>query len=257
MPTISSISGKAFANITHVNSVAVGSIASISSATVPSSGTDWISTIYDFNSEKPQTSAGSDWAPSTSYAADGWLNGNSSGNGSQFRSGTNSKGVNCDRGTTPSGSTGPNGGMTSPTDGTIDSATGQRYLYKEASSRRNGYDHIARTPGYNFSTLMNSTSNNLRLVFGYHAYGSNITPDIYEVWVDTTTTTTTASATLVATLTASGNTMQSGSVAYTIVNIDLNAYRTINSTHYFWLNLPAATGYRADTAIDSVYFEEY
>jgi hypothetical protein len=51
--------------------------------------------------------------------------------------------------------------------------------------------------------------------------------------------------------------MASGDIAYTIVDIDLNAYRTVNATHYFWINIPVMTGFRADVAIDSVYFEEY
>ena len=93
--------------------------------------------------------------------------------------------------------------------------------------------------------------------FGYQAYGSNITPDIYNIYVDTATTTNVASATLVATLAASGNTMADGTKPYIIVDIDLNAYRTVNATHYFWINLPVGTSFRCDTAIDSVYFEEY
>jgi len=257
MGTISSISGKAFTAANSISGIAEGSIASLSSQSVPSGGSNWISTIYDFNSETVQTGPANDWSPSASYAADGWVNGNSSVDGATFRSGTSSKGMNCDSGTTPSSNTGPNGGMTSYTDGTIDNATDQRYLYKEGSSTRNLYDHVARTPGYNFSTLMNSTANNLRMRFGYQAYGANITPDIYNIYVATTTTTNVASATLVATLAASGNTMASGAIAYTIVDIDLNAYRTVDATHYFWINLPVASSYRCDTAIDSVYFEEY
>ena len=93
--------------------------------------------------------------------------------------------------------------------------------------------------------------------FGYQAYGSNITPTIYNIYVDTATTSNTSSASLVATLASSGNTMASGDIAYTIVDIDLNAYRTVNATHYFWINIPVMTGFRSDVAIDSVYFEEY
>ena len=257
MGTISKITGQAFTAASSVSAIAKASIASVSTQTAPSSGTNWISTIYDFNTQTQQTGATLDWVPDAAYTADGWLNGNSSVNGTEFRSGTSSKGLNCDYGTTPSNSTGPNGGRTSYTDGTIDTATTQRYLYKEGTSGRNAFDHVGRTPGYNFSTLMNSTANSLRMRFGYQAYGANITPDIYNIYVATTTTTNVASATLVATLAASGNTMANGSIAYTIVDIDLNAYRTVNATHYFWINLPVGTSYQCDTAIDSVYFEEY
>lgn len=257
MGTISTIAGQAFTAISTLSGIAKASIASVASQTAPASGSKWISTIYDFNTQNAQTSPTGNWVPDAAYAADGWVNGNASVTGTVFRAGTSSKGLNCDFGTTPSGSTGPNGGMTSYTDGTIDTATTQRYLYKEASSSRNLYDHVARTPGYNFSTLMNSTANGLRLRFGYQAFGSNITPTIYNVYVATTTTTTVATSTLVATLAASGNTMASGAIAYTIVDIDLNAYRAVNATHYFWINLPVGTSFRCDTAIDSVYFEEY
>lgn len=257
MGTISTITGQAFSSVTSLSGIAQASIASLSSQTAPAGGSNWISTIYDFNSEIQYPSPTVEWIPSSSYASDGWVNGNSSVDGSQFRSGTNSKGLNSDYGTTPSSSTGANGGMTSYTDGTIDSASGQRYLYKESSSSRNLYDHVGRTPGYNFSTLMNSTANNLRMRFGYQAYGANITPNIYNIYVATTTTTNVSSATLVATLAASGNTMASGAIAYTIVDIDLNSYRTVDATHYFWINLPVGTSYRCDTCIDSVYFEEY
>lgn len=147
--------------------------------------------------------------------------------------------------------------MTSYTDGTIDSATSQRYLYKEGSSGKSSFDHVGRTPGYNFSALMSSQANGLRMRFGYQAFGSNITPTIYNVYVATTTTTTVAASTLLATLASSGNTMADGAQPYIIVDIDLNAYRTVNATHYFWINLPAGTSFRCDTAIDSVYFEEF
>jgi len=256
---IDKINATAWANIASVTGVAKASIANFGGVSAPAGGggggTPWVSTVYDFNGQSTQTSTG--WVPNTAYAADGWVNGNSSVNGTSFRSGTTSQGLNCDSGTTPSSRTGPGGGMTSPTDGTIDSASGQKFLYKEASSGRSGWDHVGRTPGYNFSTLMTSTSNNLRLVFGYHAYGSNITTNIYNIYTDTATTTNTSSATLLSTLAASGNTMSSSNASYVIKSIDLNAYRTVNSTHYFWINLPIVSSYRGDIAIDSVYFEEY
>ena len=251
------MSGQTFTASSAVSGIAKASIASLSSQTAPASGSNWISTIYDFNTQTAATSASADWVPDAAYAADGWLNGNASVNGTSWNPARSSKGLNCDYGTTPSGATGPNGGMTSYTDGTIDTATTQRYLYKEGSSSYYDYEHVVRTPGYNFSTLMNSTANNLRMRFGYQAYGANITPNIWIVYVATTTTSNAASATGIDYMGASGNTMASGAVAYTIVDIDLNAYRTINAIHYFWIILPKGNGFRCDTAIDSVYFEEY
>ena len=113
--------------ITSVDNFAKANIASIDDIAVPSTGTTWRSTIYDFNTQATNTNAGADWAPSAAYATDGWLNGVPAVNGTTWTAGVSTKGWNCDFGTTPSSLTGPNGGMASVTNGTPDAASSQRY----------------------------------------------------------------------------------------------------------------------------------
>tara|TARA_Y100000385_G_C12881960_1_gene546134 strand:- start:41 stop:781 length:741 start_codon:yes stop_codon:yes gene_type:complete len=224
-----------------------------------SGGALFQSTIYDFNSEAINT--GNGWSPSTAYAADGWVNGTSAVNGTQWSSGTNTQGINSKSSSTSSSNTGPAGGMTSVTNGTPSTSSSQKYLYKETSANRHYLDHLARTPGYNFSTLMSDTTNDLRMVFWYHAYGATTwNNDLYTIYTDTATTSNSTTATQLQTLGHSGNLMSQSTDAYIIQYVDLNSYRTINSTHYFYILLnsqTAGTGYRHDIAIDTVYFEEY
>jgi hypothetical protein len=247
--------------VTAVDNIAKANIASITDIDVPSSGPLYRSTIYNFNGETAQTNPASDWAPSAAYAADGWVNGVSAVNGTTWTAGVSVKGFNCDFGTTPSTFTGPAGGMTSTTNGTPTAVSTERYVYKETSSSRNLWDHIVRTPGYNFSTLMTSTANNLRMVMWYHAYGNTTwSGDLFNVYVDTALTSNAVAATNLYSLPAAGNTMAGEASPYIVQNIDLNSYRTIPATYYFYILLnPQSTGtsYRHDIAIDTVYFEEY
>ena len=247
--------------VTSVDNIAKASIASIDNIAVPSSGPLYRSNIYDFNTQTANTNAAGDWAPSAAYTTDGWLNGLNAVNGTTWTVGTSVKGLNCDFGTTPSTFTGPAGGMTSTTNGTPTAVSTQRYLYKETSSSRNLWDHVLRTPGYNFSTLMTSTSNNLRMVMWYHAYGNTTwSGDLFTVYVDTALTSNDVAATTLYSLPAAGNTMAGEASPYIVQNIDLNSYRTIPATYYFYILLnpqPTGTSYRHDIAIDTVYFEEY
>ena len=261
MADITDINGVALSGITDINGVAKANISDINGVDIPS-GSLYQSTIYTFDGETAVTDGTSEWSPSTSLANDGWVNGNSSVNGSKFRVGSvSSKGWNLTSGATASGGTGPNGAMTAYNNPAVDSSSSKKYLYREASNNRYIYDFVARTPGYNFSQLMRDTSNNLRLKFGYHAYGSSISDGIYQVYIDTATTTNTNNGTVLQTLYASGNKMSSGSDDFVIVSVDLNSYRTVDATHYLWLNGTPTYGgsrqYQGDTAIDSVYIEEY
>ena len=243
--------------LTSVNNILKANITAIDNIAVPSGGPLWRSTIWDFDTQPTQTNPANDWAPSSAYTADGWVNGQPAINGTQWTTGRSAKGMNADSATTPSGTTGPNGGMTAYNNGTIDASTTKRYLYKECTSGYNAYDHVVRLPGFNFSSVMSSTANNLRLVFWYHAYGSDITPTIYNLWHDTSTTSNANVGTLLNSLPSSGNTMISGAVPYIIQPISLNAYRTSGVVDYFYIQIPNMTSFRGDVAIDSVYFEEY
>lgn len=247
--------------IASVQNIAKANIASIDNIAVPSSGTNWRSTIYDFNGQTRNVQSSQDWAVNAAYQADGWGNGTSVINGTQWNTGTSAKGFNSNYASTPSGQTGPSGGMTSTTNGTPNSSTSQRYIYKETSGNRNLYDMVCRTPGYNFSTLMNNTSNNLRMVLWYHAYGNTTwSGDLYQIWSDTGLTGNASISTLITSLPPTGNLMSATNDPYLIQYIDLNAYRTAPATYNFFIVLPpqpTGTSYRHDVAIDTVYFEEY
>lgn len=248
--------------ITSVDDIAKANIASIDDIAVPAGPTpNWRSTIYTFDGQTAQTNASQDWAPDASYTADGWLNGLACINGSQWQPGINAKGWNCDFGTTPSSQTGPGGAMTDFQNGTITTISSRKYVYKEASSGFNTYDHVCRTPGYNFSTLMSNTSNNLRMVIWHHAYTTQGWQDpLFEVFANTSTTTTRATSTFVFDLPVAGNTMTGFTDPWRINYVDLNGYRTANQTYYFWINMPrqtVGTVWAHDMALDSIYFEEY
>ena len=255
---IGKISGTSWANVAKVDATAKADVGKFAGVAAPSTGTAWASTIYTFDNQTNDNQNG--WTPggtNPNYATDGWANGATGISGARWESARTSQGMNMDSGGTGSSGTGPNGGMTSYTNGTPDGANTKRYMYKEASGSRRGFDHVVRTPGYNFSSLMSNTSNNLKMVFWYHAFGSNIVNDIYSLWTDTATTSNATQATNLVTLPASGNTMPNGAASYVIQEIDLNAYRTLNQTNYFWLVIGVMNGFRGDVALDSVYWEEY
>lgn len=256
---IDKISGTLWSAMSKVSPTPHSNISKVSGVAAPSTGTPWSSTIYTFDNQTNDTTT-TGWVPggtNPNYATDGWLNGTNCVNGSVWKAGHALNGLQMDSGGTASSSTGPAGGMTSETDGTPDSAANKRYMYKESSGFLRTYDTVVRTPGYNFSQLMNNTGANLRMVLWYHAYGSNIVNNIYEVWTDTATTTNQASAANIKTLAAAGNTMSATTNPYAIQYIDLNSYRTLNQTNYFWIVIGQMTGFRGDVAIDTVYFEEY
>lgn len=257
---IDKISGTSWANLSKVNATSKANIGQFSGVAAPSTGTPWSSTIYTFDNQTNNTTT-SGWIPggtNPNYATDGWLNGTNCVNGTFWSTlGISLNGLQMDSGGTGSTGTGPAGGMTSETNGTPDSAVGKRYMYKETSGARRNYDTVVRTPGYNFSQLMNNTGANLRMVLWYHAYGSSIVNDIYRVYTDTATTTTQSASTNIKTLAAAGNTMSATTDPYLIQYIDLNAYRTLNQTNYFWIFIGQMSSFRGDVAIDTVYFEEY
>jgi len=86
------------------------------------------------------------------------------------------RGWGIDTGTTPSGGTGPYGGLSGSTsnnfaNGATNASTTNKYLYTETSSSNNGLHHIFRTPQLTLSASPYSGSDKLFLEFWLYASG--------------------------------------------------------------------------------------
>ncbi len=207
-----------------------------------SNPTNLYAVTYDFSGQTAQETTG-DWSPKAGTEMEDWVNGTSVVNGTYWTSTKKVKGWNLsnqtDGNATISGSTGPNSGY--------NGSTG--FMYTEVTSSRHTYVFVCRTPAFNFSTLMEDTSNNLKLKFRVHAYGSQI-GDLF-INISTNSKTTHSSSTNLASYTSfsgfSGHTS-----AWQEKEISLNSYRTVNSNHYIYFASYNATGFRGDLSVDYV-----
>jgi hypothetical protein len=208
---------------------------------------------YQFEDQTTAEGTTSNWSPSNTHSD--WVNGTSAVNGTYWGRTSNKtvKGWNCGQDGTGSGGTGPNGGV-NPLDGSHDtSSDGDRYLYSESSSNRSLYAFVTRMPGFNFSTEMTNTGNNLNLKFWVHAYGSTM-GDLY-VYIDTNTSSNHSTATeLLALESFSGFTANSS--VWQQQTISLNSYRATDAVHYIYFVTQNGTSFRSDMAIDNVEFIE-
>ena len=207
-----------------------------------SNPTNLYTVTYDFSGQTAQETTG-DWSPKAGTEMEDWVNGSSVVNGTYWTSTKKVKGWNLsnqtDGNATISGSTGPNSGY--------NGSTG--FMYTEVTSSRHTYVFVCRTPAFNFSTLMEDTSNNLKLKFRVHAYGSQI-GDLF-INISTNSKTNHSSSTNLASYTSfsgfSGHTS-----AWQEKEISLNSYRTVNSNHYIYFASYNATGFRGDLSVDYV-----
>ena len=207
-----------------------------------SNPTNLYAVTYGFSGQTAQETTG-DWSPKAGTEMEDWVNGTSVVNGTYWTSTKKVKGWNLsnqtDGNATISGSTGPNSGY--------NGSTG--FMYTEVTSSRHSYVFVCRTPAFNFSTLMEDTSNNLKLKFRVHAYGSQI-GDLF-INISTNSKTTHSSSTNLASYTSfsgfSGHTS-----AWQEKEISLNSYRTVNSNHYIYFASYNATGFRGDLSVDYV-----
>ena len=208
---------------------------------------------YQFEDQTTAEGTTSNWSPTNTHSD--WVNGTSAVNGTYWGRTSNKtvKGWNCGQDGTGSGGTGPNGGV-NPLDGSHDtSADGDRYLYSESSSNRSLYAFVTRMPGFNFSTEMTNTGNNLNLKFWVHAYGSTM-GDLY-AYIDTATTSNHSNATeLLALETFTGFTANSS--VWQQQTISLNSYRATDAVHYIYFVTQNGTSFRSDMAIDNIEFVE-
>jgi hypothetical protein len=198
--------------------------------------------FYQFEGETTQTNQTQSWSPGNN-----WVNGTSATDGTYWGRTSNKtvKGWNCDTGTTPSGSTGPAGGV-NVSDGSHAAAT--KYLYTEATSSRHLYCFVARMPVFNSDQMLDSSGNDLDLKFWVHAYGSNM-GDLY-VYIDDATSSNHSSATELAAYESFSGFTSTSSV-WQQKTISLNSYRN-DTNYYIYFVSQNGTGFRSDLAIDGV-----
>lgn len=170
-----------------------------------------------------------EWNPTSTH--NGWANGTDccSNTNDTWDGTTTTRGYTCRQGSTPSSGTGPSGGS-DPINGFVPNAS-YKYIYTETSSDQWEDDFVARTPRINFSSLMNDTSNNLKLKFRVHNYAANQSPARrhLRVYIDSNLTSNESTATLLLFNISEQNNFTSTSSPYTEIEIDLNAYRTVNA----------------------------
>jgi hypothetical protein len=261
MPDIIGISGVPVASIvrrTGRNRADVVSLSKRGNSGVTHSfpslaGPAWSSTQYHFEDQSTGEAHGTSWSPSGTHST--WSSGTSAVNGTYWgrTSNKNVKGWNIGTDNTPSGNTGPSGGVNTANGNHQTSAANDNYLYSEVSSNKRDYAFVARMPGFNFSTEMGDTSRDLNLIFWLHAYGSQI-GDLY-VYIDTATTSNHSNATELSAL-ESFTGFTANSSVWQEQTISLNSYRTVNSTHYIYFVTQNATGFRGDLAIDAIQIVE-
>ena len=204
----------------------------------------YFSQQYNFEGETTQEGATSDWSPGNS-----WVNGTSAVAGTYWARDSNKtvKGWNLGQDTTPSGTTGPSGGVNT-TDGSHYTTTDlDRYMYVETSNSRHTYCHVTRTPSIDSDNMVDS-GNNLDLKFWVHAFGSQV-GDLY-VYISTAATSNHTSATELAAY-ESWSGFTANSSVWQQKTISLNSYRDGTPVYIYFVS-QNATGFRGDLAVDAV-----
>ena len=196
---------------------------------------------YNFAGQTAQETTGN-WSPEAGTGMADWVNGSSVVNGTYWTGSKTVKGWNLsnqtDGNATRSSYTGPDKGY--------NGSTG--FMYTEVTSSRHSYVFVCRTPAFNFSTLMEDTSNDLKLKFKVHGYGGNM-GDLF-IHISTNSTTTHSSSTQIGSYTSFSQTGHTS--AWTSAEISLNSYRTVNSNHYIYFASYNATSWQGDLSVDYV-----
>lgn len=174
---------------------------------------------------------------------------------------------------TASSNTGPSNPPVSRTNSNVDATAtaSNKYLYTEGTETSSAYNaenriFIARTPGVNFSQSMVSQSNNIRISFQIHGFGTRIGE--FRLYVADTSTTTEGDSALVFSMSEFAQTESASPwtpVSFTLNSVDIPALgvtdmRTTDSDFYFYLvhepDTNAASAFTCDLAIDNFYIEE-
>jgi len=210
------------------------------------------SVTYQFEGETAVENTGN-WSPTNS-----WVNGTSATDGTYWGRTSNKtvKGWNLGQDGTPSGGTGPTGGVNISNGSHYTTTNLDKYMYTEASSSRNLYAFVARMPVFNSNSMVDAT-NDVNLKFWAHGYGTHM-GDLF-VYIHTATTANHSNATELAeylhTGTASTNRHWSGFTSNSSVwqekTISLNSYRN-GTDYYIYFVSQNATSFGADLAVDAV-----
>lgn len=296
MPDIEKINGYATTSITKLNGIALSSIADVNGYDVPAASLFDVTFNFDgqTNYTTTSTSAFAGWVTGTgsmsswrgganacSDTGNKWANG---ATGTDALLGTNkvSRGFGIDYNATSSSFTGPSGAHNGS--GGHSTVTSTDYMYAETSGQTpTNSNFLARTQGYNFSTEMSDTSNDLNLKFYVHAFGQAM--GRLHIYYDNAATSKATDATLLATCVGSHsgayttgtttltNTASSPSTIspasqtwsgltsnWIQFTVSLNALRSLNDTYYIYFVYAGGTGangnFRGDLAIDDVQFVE-
>tara|TARA_R100001224_G_scaffold110264_2_gene88695 strand:- start:367 stop:993 length:627 start_codon:yes stop_codon:yes gene_type:complete len=152
----------------------------------------------------------------------------------------------CDSGSTPSGSTGPNGGVvdtTMATSGTANSSSSYRYLYCETSSPNT----TSTTFGYLLKTNNVPASKTVKVEFWYHMYGSNMGTMVIGFGEKTGTT----SYSQKGSVTLSGQQQASQGAAW-LKSSNTYSHGGTTRQNYVSLYYISGGGFRGDACFDSV-----
>lgn len=201
------------------------------------------SITYDFSGQTAVTNT-DNWSPKAGTEMEDWVNGTSVVSDTYWTGSKIVKGWNLsndtDSNSTPSSSTGPAGGG-------YNGSTG--FMYTEVTSSRHLYVFVCRTPAFNFSTLMEDTSNDLKLKFKVHGYGADM-GDLF-VHISTDSSTTASASTQLDSYTSFSG-FNGHSSDWQTKEISLNSYRTVNSNHYIYFASYNATNWKGDLSVDYV-----
>lgn len=287
MPDIDGISGVAASSIDSISGKSFSTIDGFSGVDRASSAGPVFDETWTFDGQATSIStAGDGWSPIGDMSD--WASGSNACNGTNNRWASTQSSNDSDLGTTRtatgfridynatgSGGTGPSGAHNGS--GGHDTSSSTKYAYGETSGSLDTNNHfIARTPGYNYSSSMSSTQNDLDLKFYVHAYGDHM--GVLKIYYDVNTSSKSTAATLLATCQGSapsGNTGRltnsaesnssispssqdwvNSNSSWVQFTVSLNAIRAINSTHYIYFVYQGTNNFHGDLSLDDIQIVE-
>ena len=220
-------------------------------ATPPSA----INVIYQFEDQTAAEIHSQNWSPSDTHSD--WANGADATDGTYWARDSDKtvKGWNLAQDTTPSGNTGPNGGVDVSDGSHVTDSSGENYIYSESSGGKHAFAFVTRMPGVNFSTAMLNTGTDLNLKFWIHAFSNDDKMGDLFVYIDTNATSNHATATELLALdydTDLDSDFGSNGAVWVQKTVSLNSYRTTDAIHYIYFLTQNGSGFTSDLAIDGI-----